>query len=399
MYRRLFLAVLALWLVFPVLLYGQGAQDGVTLLVGGDLVGLHPDAVYPGNEAAAQSSPPYVDSFCAIHPPIDSCRRVLLVFSSPPQSLPILGAVQLLPRDLAILTLRVVAAAALAGGMWLLWRRLYDKSPGAPRDLFLTALLLTPFAADPVALGQNTPLLFLLVCVGTRHARRGRTAVAVGGMWAVASAFKAFPLALGGVLAWQGRWRALAVGGAALAALTVLAWWLGGSTVFGGYLDQLGANSTERITSDANGSLSAVLQPWFPSLSGADGVTLGFVALRVALLVPLTWATMRLRDPDTQWAFASLAVLIVFPLVTWHYVWLGIAAAATALAERPRPDRVMGRLPLLAAVVFVAEMLFIAYRPVPLVMFGLLVACGAVTLSAGERTSGVSRSKALVGGR
>jgi hypothetical protein len=117
------------------------------------------------------------------------------------------------------------------------------------------------------------------------------------------------------------------------------------------------------------------------------------------MLVPLGWVTLRLRDPDTQWAFASLAVLLVFPLVTWHYVWLGVAAVAMALAERPRPDRVMRLLPMVGAAVFAVEMLFLAYRSVPVVMFAVLVACGALTLGVAERTSGVSRSKALVGDR
>lgn len=390
MYRRLFLALLALWMAFPVILYGEGAQDAVTFLVGGDLFADHPDAVYPGDESTAQASPEYVESFCSIHPPIDSCRDVLLVFSSPPQSLPVLGVVQLASPDVAILALRVAAAAALALGMWLLWQRLHDRAPNAPRDLFVTTLLLTPFAADPVALGQNTPLLFLLVCLGTRHTRRTAKAAAVGGLWVLATAFKAFPFALGGMLAWQRRWKPLAIGLGALAALTALAWAYGGTTVFTGFIDQLGANNAHRVTSDVNGSLDAVLQPWFPSLAGADGMTVGFVALRVLLLVPLTWVTLRLRDPDTQFAFASLAILVLFPFVIWHYVWLGVASVAMALAEHRRPDQTMRLLPLVGALVFAAEMVFLVRGSVPVVIFGVLAVCGAITLAVADRSREVS---------
>src|SRR5689334_11405761 len=69
-YRVLYLVILGLWVLAPFVMLGQGAQDGVTLLTGGDLFAHAPTSVYKGDEPTAQADPVYVASFCRINPPI-----------------------------------------------------------------------------------------------------------------------------------------------------------------------------------------------------------------------------------------------------------------------------------------------------------------------------------------
>ena len=137
-------------------LAGQEAVDGVALLVGGATARDGASHVYQLSQEEARDDPVYVDRFCELYD-ADTCVSELLVFSSPPQSLPVLYVIQLAPARAAHLLIRFAAAAALVAGMLLLWKRLAHLSPRAPTYLAVTAALLTLYAVDPVAHGQNTP--------------------------------------------------------------------------------------------------------------------------------------------------------------------------------------------------------------------------------------------------
>jgi hypothetical protein len=235
-------------------------------------------------------------------------------------------------------------------GMLVLWKRLAPLSPRAPTYLAVTAALLTLYAVDPVALGQNTPFLFLAVCLGLEGTDRWSRAWPVAATWVVTIVFKLLPVLVAPVLLLHRRWKVIACSLAVFGGLTALAAVLSGPDIFTRYLEIASSVSAERTSNDVNGSFDVLLDRVAPALSSLDGWSVAAVVFRVALLAGLIWLLLRMKDGDTQWGFAFLMVLALSPLVLWGCHWACIGAVGVALASRPRPDRVMVLLPVVAAV-------------------------------------------------
>ena len=161
---------------------------------------------------------PFARKWCQLAPAGTHCDRVAVVRERAPS---LAFAVLLWAPGAAagVALARLLASLSLALGMGILWNRLADRSPEAPAYLVVSALLLTPMASVPIVLGQTSPYLFLLACLGVsrtvRPARRWTVAV----LWALTIALKLFPAALGLVLLRQRRFRLI---GCALISLVAL---------------------------------------------------------------------------------------------------------------------------------------------------------------------------------
>ena len=343
---RAFRVLLLLWVCFPLLRWGTFAQDALPTVVAGDLVVGDPGSVYSASGDLYELEPRFASRSCGLAPAGTRCDEVLVGFVATPLVLPAARLLALVGPEAGSALLRVVGAASLAGGMLLLWRRLADRSDAAPGHLLLTAVLLTPFVTVPVGLGQTSPLLFLLAVAGvgaTDVSSRRRWATA--GLWAATIALKLFPAALVVVAGAQRRWRLVGASAAWVAALVALTLLTVPPEVLGDFVDATRALGTSGVN-DRNpysGSLDAVLSRIVAPDGGTTPAGLLW-GLRLAVVAALVWATSRLRDPDTQWAFASLGLLLVVPLVWSHYLWVAVAAvgvAASAPTARPGGTRAL----------------------------------------------------------
>lgn len=350
--RLLYLSVLVFWLLVPVLLNGSLAQDALPYVVAGDLARDDPGLVYASQGGSLfDLDPAFAARSCELAPPGTDCSNLTVAFVSTPISVPFALAVSSLGATWASLLMRLMAASALVGGMWLLWKQLAHRTPGAARYLVVTALFLSPFTMVALSLGQTSPILFLSAMLGVRRAARPVGAALTAAVWVVAISFKAFPAALVVVLLWQRRWRMIAwsvLWGALLVILTV-------ATVPLSLWSDFASNSRELSqvagSNPYNGSIGALLHnvaaPVADSTVGSVGVLLLTLALLVGLLV---WSASRL-EADAQWAYAYLLFLLLVPFVWWHYLWLALAAVGAVLASRPKlDDRALLVLPILAAV-------------------------------------------------
>ncbi len=60
---------------------------------------------------------------------------------------------------------------------------------------------------------------------------------------------------------------------------------------------------------------------------------------------------MRGTEDDTRWAGGYLALLLLTPLVWWHYVWVAVGALGIAVAAQKKlDDRLFAILPATALV-------------------------------------------------
>ena len=387
--RLVFLAVLGIWVVIGVAMQGRFAQDAVPFVAAGDLSTTHPGDVYrPHMTSLYDVSPRFARTSCDLAPAGTNCGNVVVGYVSTPQALPLAWVLGRLGASFGVLVMRLVAALSLAAGMWLLWQRLATRTRNAGTALAVTAVALTPMVMVPLSLGQNAPLLFLSACLGLLGTERGnRRAALVALVWVATVSFKAFPAALLLVLLWQRRWRVLAwaVGaGAALVALTAV---LGPASWYRDFVHASRAISGFAAANRFNGSIEAVLHGWSPSLVGSAAFGPAYLVLRLALVGGLWWWRVRHADADTQWAWAWVAVLLFVPLAWWHYLFVGVAAVALALAGRRQlSDRLMWWLPGLALLTAVVSVPYIKDHPLPVVQALVLLAClVGVPLLVGER--------------
>ena len=223
--------------------------------------------------------------------------------------------------------------------MLLLWQRLATRTRHARhRASRPAAVLLTPMAMIPLSLGQNSPLLFLSACLGLSGTERNRSrAAGVALLWVAIVALKLFPLALVAVLLWQRRGRVLGWSVLWGLVLSTLALLVGPLSWYGDFVRasrrlfvalarqplQRGRRRRDPLVGRRPCPLRTC-SPWCCSRPGSRCVG------------ALWWFSIRRADDDTQWAWASVAVLLFVPLVWWHYLWVGIAAVAVALAGRRR---------------------------------------------------------------
>ena len=350
--RLIFFAVLAFWLVVPVVLRDTLAQDALPYVVAGDLLHDDPTLVYASQGGDLfELDPAFAARSCELAPPGTDCSNLTVAFVSTPLAVPFALLVSKLGATTASLVMRLLAAMALSGGMWVLWNRLAHRTPAAARYLVATALLLTPFTMVVLSLGQTSPVLFVSAALGVRRTGRWLRVALTAGLWAAAIAFKAFPAGLVVVLLWQRRWRMIICSMLWGAVLVVLALASGPVSLWGDFVSNSGDLSAEAGANPYNGSIGALVhniaEPLSASAIGSALVLLLSVALVVGLLV---WSATHLED-DAQWSYAYLLFLLLVPFVWWHYLWLALAAVGLVLAARTRlDDRALLVLPVLAAV-------------------------------------------------
>jgi hypothetical protein len=347
-----FLAVIGLWLVLPVVIAANLAQDGLPYVVAGRLVGTQPDQIYADTARDLYDlKPAFAEQSCALAPAGTDCANLTVAFVSAPPSLLFAAVLGAAGPTGGILLARLLAAASLSGGMLALWRRLAGRHPDAPAMLAATAVALTPYAMVPLALGQTSPYLFLAAALGVAaSADRRVRAVLLAGLWVACIALKLFPAAVVVVVIWQRRWSLLgwaATWGGGLVALSLVAFPF---SLWGQFANTTRLLSGYSLVNPYNGSVDGVLHGVAESLTTGPGGVVS-LALRVLAVLGLFWWRIRHADDDTQWGFAWLACLLFVPLVWWHYLWLAVAAVGLALAGRRSLDRrTLLVLPVLAVV-------------------------------------------------
>lgn len=346
-----FYGVMVMWMVVPFAVAGNLAQDAVPFVVAGENVRTDPDVVYaPHARDLYDLSPAFSRRACEISPAGTDCVTASVAYVSPPQALVIAVPLSLLGPSAAILVFRLGAAAALAGGMLLLWGRLADRTPRAAEILLATALLLTPFFMLSVSLGQTSPLMFLSAALGLGTRRSTWVGVApIAAVFVLTVMFKAFPLVLVALLLWQRRWKFVAMVAAMLAGLTALSLAVAPARMYGQFLD-VTRTFSGFSTSVHNDAPIALLRVVSETFAVSDAGSLLLVAFRVVLVVAGWWFVLRrCPDDDTQWAWAWLLLLVLVPMVWWHYVWVAVAAFGVALSgRRDLDDRWMGAIAMLA---------------------------------------------------
>ncbi|MEZ5144149.1 MAG: glycosyltransferase family 87 protein [Acidimicrobiales bacterium] len=349
--RTVYFTLLVLWVVLlPLAVHGNLAQDALPFFVAGELSASDPGAVYSTSGDLFDPTPAFARRSCELAPVGTDCAQLTVTFVSPPPALLVGRAAGVLGADVAATLFRVLGAACLAGGMAVLWTRVAPRAPEAPAYLVATALLLTPFVMVPLALGQNSPVLFLSAAVGVRWAVRWPQLLATAAIVVLAVVFKLFPIALLGILVWQRRWQLLAWTVGLLVAVGALTAALVDGRLWRDFWDASAALAPAAPENPYNGSISALLDLLGLPMRGAAGLVVLAVTGAAALAV-LVWLRRRVDD-DTMWAGAWVLLLVVVPMVWWHYLWVAVAAVAYAwVAGGARPRR-LWCLPALAALTF-----------------------------------------------
>lgn len=350
--RPIFLLILGLWLVLPVVVMGNLAQDALPYVVAGRLVGTQPDQIYATEARDLYDlKPAFAATSCDLAPAGTDCANLAVAFVSAPPALLFAALLGWAGPTFGILLARLLASAALAGGMLVLWNRLSGRHPDAPAFLVATALLLTPFAMVPIALGQTSPYLFLAACVGVaRTGTRTLRALLTAGLVVGCILLKLFPAVALAVLVYQRRWRLLGWIVAWGVALVALAAVLLPFDLWRDFLTTSRLMAAYSLVNPYNGSVDGVLHGLSASLATGPGGVASLAVRAAAVVAVFAWR-VRHADDDTQWGYAWLASLLFVPLVWWHYLWLAVAAVGLALAGRRHLDRrQLWILPILAAV-------------------------------------------------
>ncbi|MCB1004343.1 MAG: DUF2029 domain-containing protein [Acidimicrobiales bacterium] len=343
--RRAFLALLVCWLVLPLAQWGTFAEDAAPFVVAGRLAPEHPDAVYAGADGRVTER--FEAEGCRFVPAGLDCAEFVLPFLSPPVAVAPLVVLGALGDAVAVLVLRLLAAAAFAGGAWVLWKRLAEPDPAARVPLLAAMVVLTPFVSTVVHFGQNAPLLFASAAIGLSRTDRGRHAAGAALVWVASIATKLFPLALAPLLLVRRKWLLLGWSAALLVALAVLGALVAPASLLGHFVDSSASLSGTRVTSVSNLSVDAGLHRWFDGWRDEGGAFALALGARLAAFVGLYWWRLRDADEDVQWSYAWVALLALHTQVWWHY--LAVLVPATAYAVRDR--RAWWAVPGVAAVV------------------------------------------------
>lgn len=323
-WRRGFLALLGFWLVVPVLLMNVFAQDALPFVVAGDLVQSDPASVYSVPERSIfDINPTFRSRLCGELVPDESlCDRRAVPFVSTPLVLPLARLSAALGGSGGSLLLRFLAAAALAGGMEVLWRKRSMTWVGAPSTLFALAVALTPFAVFTLAFGQTSPWMFAAACAGLGGRDRRSTLVSTG-LWVANVAARGFPVMLVALPVRLRQWRSIGYAVAWSGLVLVVAAVTVPTETIRPFFESARTLANHSYGNPYNVSLANVIGTAIPSLPSSALV--GFAALAgLAVAVGLWRGPVGQLDPDAQWATAWLVLLLFVPLVWWHYAWLAI---------------------------------------------------------------------------
>lgn len=350
---RVFLTLLAAWVLIGLLSPVADAQDAIPYAVAGELWVDDPRLVYNSEGATLYDlGPEFRARSCAIIGDPVRCEEIAVAFVSPPSVLPLAGLLVLAGDTFAVRAMTVGAGLALAAAMLALWVRLAPQAPNAPLMLVATTLLLTPLAVNPIRLGQTSPFMALSValgvgCVGGRRWRWASEA-ALG----LAIACKALPALLLGVLVAQRRVSSAVRVVVGLGVLTLVALAVGGVELVPEFLRSTASVNDQTASNPYNSGVEAVVYR-FPgvSVSAATATTVA-TGLRLVLVPVLAMAVLRRRG-DAAWAVAWAALVVVTPLSWWHYVLATVLALGVAIAGSDRTARLLPLLPATAATTLV----------------------------------------------
>jgi hypothetical protein len=348
--RVSFGVVLAAWLLFPIAARHQIAQDAVPMVVASRLSVREPDSVYPRAGGIGSPNPRFKALSCEYFGDLDACATFAVSFISPPTALPLLRP---LPDSGsgASLVFRLFGAACLAAAMTTLWRKVVRGEALAAWSMVLAASLLLPFATFMMGLGQTSPLLVLAAAMSIGAATRSRAAAwRLGGVLAVAGAFKVFPLLMLGVPISRRHWRVVGYTTACLACLAAVAAMLAPTSLWGDFVATVRSMQRGAADNRYNSSLEASLHEL-----GVAPVALAWV-VRAAVVALLVACRRRLRDLEVRWAIAWVAMLVLLPQIWGHYSMVAFAAVALMVAHTTRP-RFMLALPLSAALLLPVALL------------------------------------------
>lgn len=397
--RKWFVAILAVWVALTFLLWGRLAQDAIPYQVAADLVHAHPSQVYASRSGDLYDlQAPFARKWCQMAPAGTHCDRVAVAFVSVPPSLPFAVLLGAPGTEAGVALARLLASLSLAVGMGILWNRLADRSPEAPAYLVASALLLTPMASVPIVLGQTSPYLFLLACLGVAGTVRPARRWTVAGLWALTIALKLFPAALGVVLLWQRRFRLIACTLISLVALSALSLVVAPVSIWSDFVRASVDVTKSSIGNPYSGSLDNVAHAIWAPLTQNRLLSTASLAVRGALAVWLWWWGVRDADDDVQWATGWLLVLLVVPLVWWHYLWVAVAALGLVLADRAVDRKWLVTLPVLAALTIPAS-LGKADGEVWVILQGLFLIAAALVVPLIARTGRSGRASARASAR
>lgn len=339
----LFLGIVLSWLVFPVAQRAVASQDGLAYLTAGRLVGPHPGAIYVHRQSDVswKMDPRFLTEACHLAPAGTNCAKVVPPFLSAPAALPLVVLPAELGSTAGNLAIRECAVGAMTLGMWVLWRRLTRRPartppppPSAERALVVAAVLMTPFAYQLSSVGQASSLLFLAACLGLPDQTRRAATWASAATWTGAIVFKLFPAALLVVAISRRRWRLIGLTAALLMVLTAVAALAAPGSIHA-FIEQLRPTTATQIANGANVSLDGLLRLAAPRWGVRSAWFAPAVLVRATALLAFGIAAFRTADDDVVWAFGWVALLLIEPVVWWHYLAVLVALAALVAARRP----------------------------------------------------------------
>jgi len=331
--RLIFAALLISWLIFPLGQTHTVAQDGLAYVAAGRLATSHPGAVYVHRLTSAswRLDPRFATTACHLAPVGTDCAKRVVPFLSAPAAIPIVVPIARLGGSGGALAMRYIAVGALVAGLWWLWRRRDRDTPGIDAAFVVVAFLMIPFAYEMSIAGQTSSLLLLAASLGLPMAEEhGKTWVSAITL-ALVSAFKVIPAAMLLVAALRRRWRLVLITIGALVALSI-AGVLMAPGVVGGFIRQTSPTTTTQVANTANASIDAALRSINHTWGAMSPLFEASVALRGLIVLALGFLVMRAGDDDLLWAFGWVAILVVDPIVWWHY--LGVLVPLAAVLSR-----------------------------------------------------------------
>lgn len=381
---RVFATLLFAWVLIGLLSPVPEAQDAIPYAVAGELWVDDPRHVYNGDGRTLYDlNPEFRARSCAVIGDPVRCEEIAVAFISPPTVLPLAGLLALPGPTVAVTAMTTGAGVALAVAMLALWWRLAPLDRRAPLVLSATALLLTPLAANPIGLGQTSPLMALSVALGTGVFGGRRWRWASEAVLGLVVACKALPALLLGILLAQRRVTSVVRVVAGLAVLTVVALAVGGVDLVAEFLTSTASVNDQTAYNPYNNGLEAVVYR-FPGVSvSAEAATTVATGLRLVLVPVLAWLVVRRRG-DGAWAVAWAALVVVTPLSWWHYVLATVLALGVAIAGSDRVAELLPLLPAAAAVTLVVEV-FDINHPLVRVTFTTAVLVAVLRITAPPR--------------
>ena len=303
----------AFWRLGPILVLALFAATTLAVLSSaGTTLGYDAAAYLQASERLRAGQPLY-------DPTVDVAVGFGVYLYPPPFALAVVPFT-LLPAPLDMWAwLGTIVAAFLVG------TALLPVRPGVRWAIVLLAAVSFPFLYA-VKLGQVGPLLYLGFAIGWRWIDR---AGAIGLVVAAGALIKLQPALLFGWMIATRRWRALAVGMAAIAVVVVFTTVLVGVPAWSDYVALLG-RINKPITTPQNLSFGAVAYAAGVSVDAAAAIQWASVAGTLAVTV---FAWFR-RDAATGFLVGVVASQLLSPVLWSHYALLLLLPVALLLERR-----------------------------------------------------------------